>query len=217
MKKALTSLALTSALNLSVFAQNSLTNTFNGKLEIRGPECIGCATYDIAAAYKVRINVEILPIFNHYEADMTVTNATLAQMLEAVMNINTNYVLRYETQTDSYYINPKTNAVSLMKCDQVSITNKPLFELFGEDGVPAFNEIGLGCSVHRANFYVFEVDVSLDVEDMFVWQILDALEAQIPNLKGWGIQEIRPEEVSKEGYRYMVEFNQTRSTGLNPD
>ena len=53
----------------------------------------------------------------------TYTNATMAQVWEDVMNANPTYAWRYEEQTDSYYVHPKTNAVSMMHCDPISVTN----------------------------------------------------------------------------------------------
>ena len=191
-------------LTLNSFAQSSLTNTVTGELKIFGPSYIYGAFFNMSKSFGIRACVEINTPF--IDECMTFTNATLAQVLSAVMDANPAYEWRYENQTETFYVHPKTNAVSMMRCNPVSVTNAPMKTLFKENDILDLNDdkIKLWEGVKSFKSWTDET-VSLKFENACFWQILDAINTQHPDKKFWAILD-KPES----DFRYLIYFHDPR-------
>ena len=174
-------------LTINLFAQNALTNIYTGNLESNGAIDFKEALHEISAVYNVSMSAEFTAPVN--ETIMAFTNETLLGVMDAIIGSNTNYLWRYENQTDRIYIHPKTNSVLMMRCDSISITNTPLMSLYEKNGIPKFNEIGLGVFNHSTSYHLMTTEVSLELENPFVWQVLDAILTQLPDVTNLYIQK----------------------------
>ena len=170
-------------LTLNSFAQHSLTNTYTG--ELGDPNYIEMALLFIPNAYNVRICFEVEPHDLETIPTITVTNATLAQTFDSIFNLHTNYMWRYENQTESYYVYPKTNAVTMMRFDPISVTNVQFHSFFYDKDYLGFKNLNLKFAFHHSTFYFWDKPVSLDFQNAFVWQIFDALCKQLPYVNFW--------------------------------
>ena len=187
--KSITILLFALTLISSARAQNSLTNTVKGVQTIRGPQNIGGAMFDISGA-TVRICSEINT--SYIDDHMSFTNATLGHILDNVMNINTNYILRYEASNDSFYVFPATNALTMMRCSPISVTNMPVKTLFKEKDIFGIKKQNTDLADKIAGMWFWaDETVTLDFDDAFVWQIMDAICGQLPNGQFWMIFETK--------------------------
>ena len=188
MKNALTTFAIILAFSSNALTHNSVTNIFS-KVELRTghPGEIERAMLDISDAFNVRICSEG-PRLGFNQA-ITYTNATLEQVFENVLAGNTNCVLKYENHNGSFYAHPSTNSISMMFYGAISITNIPLKTLFHDD-VLGLKETGLRLSMTKTYQPLWaDREISLEMKDAYVWQVLDAICRQLPNAKFWHIHE----------------------------
>ena len=122
----------------------------------------------------------------------TFTNATFETVFGAVMESMTNHVWRYEAQTDSIYVYPSTNALSMMRCGSVSLKNEPFLNLFNENGstngIALFTEHKVGVSGGYMDLmsWMF-VGLTIELEDPYVWQVFDAIIMKYRHGKFWEI------------------------------
>ena len=146
----------------------------------------------ISHYFKVRICTEIN---TPSEDDFTVlTNATMGQVFNTIMDANTNYVWRYNEQTDAIYVHPKTNAISMMPCDKISVTNMSVKTLFAETDIWGVEGVKINLKGERKKnpgiepWYWSDETVTLDFEEgAYVWQILDEIDSQLTNGWFWSI------------------------------
>ena len=206
MKKTIgTTLAMLIAANL--FAQNSLTNTisefayhrdawFNSPIYIsRMTEVfnthIGAEIDTLPfAVLSKRSDVSSSFIYRFLDVpDMALTNTTLEEVISNLINGSTNHVWRYDCEKDMVYIHPVTNAISMTRIGAVSLKNEIVFELekiLGKYDLkfrPKYKS-------HKNNGNERDITqdkISLEFEDAYLYEILDAVVAQIPDAMGWTI------------------------------
>jgi len=172
-------------LTININAQNSLTNTLNGVYSLF-PDYISQSIADINVFHKIRICSESI---NPYDGDqMLFTNVVFSQVLEKIIGIYTNHVWKYENETNSFYIYPKTNSFMMTRVGPISITNELVKNLFYEDNFLGFGKIGLELYPELKWSWTDEV-VSLEFEEAYVWEVLDAIDSQLPYKGFWMITD----------------------------
>jgi len=118
------------------------------------------------------------------------TNAPFEHVFGTVMNMTTNHVWRYDNNTDTIYIYPETNSVSMIKIGPVAITNAPPMHFHNRDDMLGLKQYGFKHSYGRMDQNLFQnVKINLDFEEAFVWEVLDMICAQMPNKTSWIIDE----------------------------
>ena len=127
-----------------------------------------------------------------YTLSATHTNATFGHVLGVLMECMNNHAWRYESSTDSIYIYPATNAFSMTYIGSVSITNESPRSIFVTKDL-----LGLGTNkVELANSKIIwgwpAEKISIELEDAYLWQVLDAISSQITNGRSWNLYEIIP-------------------------
>ena len=131
------------------------------------------------------------------------TNETFGNVFDYFMRNTTNLTWRYESATDTIYVYPTTNAVSIKRAGPISITNSPVIDHFDQNDV-----FGLGADkmeavgMRESEETWMTVEISIDMEEAYVWEILDAIDEQLPERKSWNIWENK----SSYGCRYRVHF-----------
>ena len=119
--------------------------------------------------------------------EMIFTNETFKLVFESFMQATTNLTWRYDNITKNVYIFPLTNSFTMMRCGSISITNETIGKLFWEDkifGVNSNKVTLVGGTWFEDWFYE---KVSLEYQNAFVWEVLDAINSQIPGGKTWNI------------------------------
>ena len=202
MKNTITFSIFTLVLIASANAQQSLTNTYAGTLKIPSNGGISTAMDDITRVFNVRTCTETVrsssPV-TYY----TITNTTLSNVLENIINSNTNYIWRYEQQTETFYIQPKTNAVSMYYFGSISSTNMLFKEFLDSSNISQLKKNGVDFIFARPEIRLKNEHINLEFENAYLWQILDAISIQLPHVIGWKIQEVDP----KRGCKYGINFS----------
>ena len=177
-----------------VSAQSVFNEIYDGELKMYGPDNIGAAMICLSHAYKTRICVEIDSLCG-IEL-VTFTNASMGQVFSDIISANTNYMWRYENYNDTIYVHPKTNAISMMRCGAISLTNTLVKTIFKETDKLGLNEHKITLGGDRKRGFLIEPwtwtdeSVSLEFEEgTYFWQVLDAIDAQLPNGRYWSIQK----------------------------
>ena len=155
---------------------------------------------------------EVIMIYKHTGLDYTLsathTNATFGHVLGVLMECMNNHAWRYESRTDSIYIYPATNALSLTYIGSVSITNESPRSIFETKDL-----LGLGTNkIELASSKLIwgwpAEKISVELEDAYLWQVLDAITSQITNGRSWNLSEVipygRPDNASE--YRYVLDI-----------
>ena len=195
------------ACTIIVNAQSFMTNTVAVcKVDDISLDFIVNTMTAISRAYNVRICTESqhgnksLKLPNK---DMVFTNATFENVFGTFMQATTGMTWRYENETDSIYVYPITNAISMKHYENISWQKTTASDLFD-----VYDIFGLGTN----GIYAMEFDsangatyqkVSLDFENAYMWQILDALETQLMFASPWSIWENEP---NNEHRYYVVYF-----------
>ena len=123
-----------------------------------------------------------------YFPAISFTNATVEHVVNEVVNCVSNYVWRYESATDTFYIHPATNSFIMMKTGPIHVTNMTLQAFFEDNDVLKLRDHGIGFYKRKEFWGVWEnKNVSLDFNESCVWEILDEISAQIPILNSWTI------------------------------
>ena len=187
-------------------AQNLLTNTIAElKISKNKLDDVGEVMTAISRAYNVRICTE-----SQYgkrsvkmpHKEIVFTNATFGYVLNTIMTNTIDLTWRYENNADSIYVYPKTNAISMMRCGPIHITNLPAKRLFdvydifdlGLNTIYAIEfESGEGSMTHK---------VTLDFGETHMWQVLDAIEQQVMFASPWEIWENQPHSY----HRYYISY-----------
>ncbi|MCL1910526.1 MAG: hypothetical protein FWG05_06300 [Kiritimatiellaeota bacterium] len=168
---------------------------------------IAGAMHDIAFAFDTRICSEDATFRNG--TAMTFTNATLEHAFGTIMSNTTGYAWRYDGGTDSVYVHPATNAISMTRRGPISIANATISELLNEHDI-----FGLGISdgiavsptflpIHTGPDYLSQ-KISLELGESYVWEILDAICVKAKGVNCWQINEIPP----GSRRRYEIVFHQ---------
>jgi len=193
MKKLLTLIiAVFTAAN--IHAQSFMTNIIN-KCEIWTNErCeIAGAMQDIAHDYQIRICSEDATL--RQGIPMTFTNATLEHVFTSIMTNATDHTWRYDENTDTIYVYPLTNAITMMRIGPIAITNSPIGDFFYEDDMLNFHN--LGKLRNMLSFYpvydgphlTFE-NISLEMGESYVWEVLDEICKKATVMNCWQIRKI---------------------------
>ena len=121
--------------------------------------------------------------------EMAFTNATLEEVLGTFVENIPNYIWRYDCENDITYVQPVTNSISMTRIGSVSITNGTFFEV-GKilyknnlDYLPSLISYKVNGNARRFS----EDELSLEFEDAYLYEILDAVVAQIPDASSWTI------------------------------
>ena len=152
----------------------------------------------IACDYNVRICTEVSDNSSNTlwpRKDMAFTNATFGHVFGFFMQATTNLTWRYENSSDSIYIYPTTNSITMMRCGPVSFTNELAFRLFKNNDV--FN-LGtnrlVATAIEESDESWMMEKISLDVNEMYLWEALDAVQAQLRYTKYWHIWDGIPDD-----------------------
>ena len=188
----------------TAFAQFALTNKLQGKFTTFGPHYWFGTMHQISSAFNIKICTEMNTPFQ--DAPMVFTNATLAQILGALSNENPVYEWRFVKQTQTMYAHPKTNALSLMRCNPIFVTNALVRTFFSENDILGFGNDGITLSNGIKSFKSWtDETISLELENAYLWQVLDAINAQHPDKTYWAIFD-EPEKPN----RYSIYFYDPR-------
>ena len=211
MKKTTSIIALAFISSAGVFAQTIMTNAIQRELTTGSPSRDLTSTMqDISDAFNVRIcseshmsryilpNPEIFHLSRGREFPITFKNATLDEVFGTIMrNDTTNHTWRYESKTDTIFVYPETNAISMMRCGPIYVTNMLARAFFDEHDILGFNGLSVRLLVNRFDevYWSEQIgisNISLEFENAYVWQVLDAIEKQLPFAKSWHIYENNP-------------------------
>ena len=211
MKKTIAILVLTIAGSFGIFAQFSTTNALPGEIEFGGLFRFEYAMDELSKLFNVRIcsenNAPLSPLpFLVFES-MTFTDATFEEVIGTYFDKVTNHVWRYEGQTDTIYVHPATNAISMVRVGPISVTNLSLRAFFNSDDV-------LGLKEHGVDFVEYRVDwtsefwtspkISLEMDESYLWEVLDAITEQESFFKSW---QITPGYDESKNPRRRLQFN----------
>ena len=151
---------------------------------------------------------EVIMIYENFGVDFTLsatyTNATFGYVLGIIMESMNNHVWRYESSTDSIYIYPATNAFSLTYIGSVSITNKPIKSICETENLLNLATNTIGCVGDKLIWSWPTENISLELENAYLWQVLDAITSKIRDGRSWEIREINPSYYfnNAPNYRY---------------
>ena len=196
----LTTFAIILAFSSNAFSHNNVTNIFS-KVELGSWFLgeIGGAMQDITSNCRVRICSDDATFRDG--TPMAFTNASLGYILDTVVNNSTNHIWRYEEVTDTIYVHPTTNAVSMMRCGPFSVTNV-LLKTFVENNIGFHNIGGAQITQGSGPAHWRNAKITLEMGESYVWEVLDAICVQIPvNNYSWHIQELKPGD---DVVRYVI-------------
>ena len=175
---------------INVVAQSFMTNSLaKVTLTTRGQGEINGAICDISRAYEVRMCSEDATF--RLEKPMSFTNATLGHVLEIIISNATNHVWRYENQTDTIYIHPATNAISMQIIGPVAVTNMPLGNFFAGNQIKNMDiYLAYAISTDGPRMAWMSENITLEFDEAYVWEVLDMISAQLSSEKSWFIQKM---------------------------
>ena len=162
---------------------------------------------EISRAYNIRAcTEEIIPL--RHGPSFYFENAVLSNVLENVVTGHTNHVWRYENASDSIYIYPETKSISMIRCASVSVTNAPLKALFDENDLLGLKKSGFNCmKIMSDENSLLNETVSLELEEPYVWQVLDAICERLSGFSSWQMQVF----YATTGCRYIIYFDKMPS------
>ena len=204
MKNTLTTFAMILAFSTGASAQNPMTNSVQGEIKILATKHFADSLDDISKAFNVLICSEdnmssyfrsatggTPHLYQYEDEDWKVfSNATFGEVLGYQMRGATNHTWRYESRTDTIYVYPTTNSFTMTRHDRITVTNMTVKAFFDEQDVLGLKACGiyLGGKQHIMMDAKLE-KISLDLTDVFVWEILDAITAQLSVATKWSLAE----------------------------
>ena len=199
-------IAITSSFVLSnVFTQSFMTNSLDrAELKIRSTGRINFAMQEVSRAYDVRICTEAQGNYKTTKwprDEFVFTNTTFEHVFRTIMQATTNLTWRYENTSDTIYIHPTTNALMMMRCGPISVTNTPAYNVIFEDDMLGLRTNGVIAIEYLSDLGYMNEEVSFEFEDAYVWEILDVIDSQMSDGKSWDIFESH-----RDGYRYAFTF-----------
>ena len=189
----------------NVFAQSFMTNTIDrSELKIRSIDRINFAMQEITRAYDVRICTEAQGDYKTTKwprDEFVFTDTTFEHVFGTIIQATTNLTWRYENTSNTIYIHPTTNALTMMRCGPISVTNTPAYTVIYEDDMLGLRTNGVVAIEYLSNLGYMNEEVSFEFENAYVWEILDAMDSQMSEGKSWDIFES-----PRDGYRYAFTF-----------
>ena len=187
-------IAIASSFVLSnAFAQSFMTNSLDrAELKIRSIDWLKFTMQEVSRAYDVRICTEA---WGNYKTpkwprdEFVFTNTTFEHVFGTIMQATTNLTWRYENTSNTIYIHPTTNAIMMMRCGPISATNTPAYAVILDNEMLGFSIKGVVASETKMDFGYLSEEVSLEFEDAYIWEILDAMDSQMSEGKSWDIWE----------------------------
>jgi len=125
---------------------------------------------------------------------IVLTDETFATTLENYMQNTTNLTWKYEENTKTIYIYPVTNAFIMKRYGPVSVTNVYVHDLFDETNILGLETNSLlrvgghkdwGWPTEKVSFYF---------QEAYLWEIFDAIEAQVDGSKSWSVTKRKQQE-----------------------
>jgi len=204
MKNTIITITLTMACAVNAFPQSFMTNTV-AECSVEGSlfNNIRMTMNFISRVYDVRICTEAPRNYTTPtwpQSSVVFTNATFGQVFETIMENTTNLTWRYENSTDSIYVYPLTNAITLMRVGPIALTNEPVWKVFYEDDMVTRKIEGLVLSGREGDYW--NDNVSLEIEEAYLWEVLDEIVAQISEGISWDLQVTPP----RNGIRYWLRY-----------
>ena len=211
MKNIITTFTLALLFANNLIAQNFMTNAIETcKLDDYDLYDIRFVMNNISNSYGIRICTE-RPIDykqpNWPKNEQAYTNSTFQSVFATIMGYTTNITWRYENSTDSIYVYPATNAITMLRVGPISLTNEPAWKIFYEyDGEVEIRKIeGFDLGGRERDDWRFEI--SLEIEEAYLWEVLDAILVQFPGCKSWDIREIPLKNGQRYELRYFCEWH----------
>ena len=121
--------------------------------------------------------------------EISFTNTTLEEVIGTFVGNIPNHAWRYDCDKDNIYIHPLTNLVSMTRIGSVSLTNEMVFE-FGKTLYKYDLKLWTRFNPNKISSNERDISqdiISLEFEDAYLYEILDAVVAQIPDARGWTI------------------------------
>ena len=121
--------------------------------------------------------------------EMAFTNATLEEVIGTFIDNMPNHIWRYDCEKDVIYVQPATNAFSMTRIGPVSINNDTIFEFektlskYDLDLWPRLVSYKINGNKRNILRDLF----TLEFENAYLYEILDAVIEQIPDARGWTI------------------------------
>ena len=192
MKKTIIILSTAFACSTGVYAQLSATNVVPGQIRMRLSEPFSMDVNEISSYFNIRICSEYDGTKKSYlykfPTFLNFTDATFAEVFGTYMNLITNHVWRYESRSDTIYIHPETNAISMMRVGPISVSNMTARAFFNENDVLGLKKNNLKLLEKKIWFGYWETEkISLEIQNAFLWEVLDEIASQLPEIYSWHI------------------------------
>jgi len=204
MKKIIIIITISFCINAS--AQSFMTNVIPlCKLENISNTSIGSTLNIVASIYDVRICSEITSSYGFStwpNKNIIFTNETFGNVFGTIMEQTTNLIWRYENDTDTIYVYPTTNAITTRRCGPISISNIAVRDIFNETNILGLDTNALLKVAGHKEWGWMDTKISLDFDEMYVWEIFDAINKQLPIGISWHVNRIKPQN----GYLYQLYF-----------
>ena len=198
MKKTIISITLIFSIN--VFAQTSLTNLV--PIFVIKQEPLYASMGNNIQWFKQKINSEDATLQKRTPTNLIDIN--LQDLTETITSNMTNHVWRYESTTDTVYIHPETNAISMTFFNSIAVTNTAVDMLFSMDGELGINKLGIRfeTGIFIGDYKWSEKEISFELENVFLWEILDEICAQLDDRKRWHLVKSEPGKI----FKYAIFF-----------
>ena len=192
MKKTIIILLTAFACSTGVYAQLSATNVVPGQINLILHSPISMDVNEISSYFNIRIcsdsdNYKTSYLYKFMKF-LDFNDATFAEVFGTYMSGITNHVWRYESRSDTIYIHPVTNAVSMMRVGPISVSNMTARAFFDENDVLGLKKNNVKHLERKVWFGFWETEkISLEIQDAYLWEVLDEITSQLKEVYSWHI------------------------------
>ena len=192
MRKTIVILLTVLACTSGVYAQLSATNVVSGQIELGPLSFLGRDVNQISRDFNIRICSDSDRRDKSYlykvPSFLNFNDATFAEVFGTYMTGITNHVWRYESKSDTVYIRPANDAISMMRVGPISVTNMTTRAFFSENDVLGLKKHNVKLSNRKMWFGFWEtMKISLGIQDAYLWEVLDEIASQVPGMYSWHI------------------------------
>ena len=123
-------------------------------------------------------------------------NATLKKVLNDVLKHAPGHTWRYEEYSKTIYVYPIKDSITMKICDPFSVTNVPIGYFIELNDIIGFNKFGGAhyMTHYHYQFYsgtpIIDENITLDLNESYAWEIMDAICAQSTEFNYWAISKI---------------------------
>ena len=192
MKKTIIILLTAFACSTGVYAQLSVTNVVPGQINLGLFAEVCLDVNEISRYFNIRIcsdyNNQKTSYLHKLKPFLDFNDATFAEVFGTYMNGITNHVWRYESRSDTIYIHPVTNAISMMRVGPISVSNMTARAFFDENDVLGLKKYNVKHLERKVWIGFWETQkISLEIQDAYLWEVLDEITLQLKEVYSWHI------------------------------